>query len=1049
MTSAEPRSITKERVFEQLQTAVREFFDCPDEEIFPDTVAFDIDGWDSLAHATFMLDLESRFSIRFEGTEVLEFENVGNMVDCIYGHLVSGSIHHEGVVPQIERKVNDLDPRYRTLIFNFNNSQVIKASEENGFWRELEKKGYSETSDQCSKVDWASNSIRLPIKCNPKDILGFQVQWEGVQGRELETVSAVVNGIPCPPEPQNNPGFILFKFQARDYLDMHALEGPNTFELSFASEGEPLNGISLKFFSVKCVRWAETYSGTINGKTYLGDNLWNDLWRVGSRNYLMQMNASFHGKDGVSGEQTIFHAIGDSHAVFDYAVYPECQTHYVDGQSIFHLIKNPFDISRYTIPKGAKTTFVFGEIDCRTIIGSLADRIPPADLCQYLADKYGETINAICKPKELEVAITLPAPPFAKNVAADDLFPVVGSLQERAEYTRLLCDALRSLKGNGCITGIIDAYTPYANEEGLLDRFFAADEAHLRPDRTDPLFAQAKAWAGGLENKVHKRKDFETGKSGVEKTPAEGASKSAREQDLKHESEALVAQAIELKKKGNISEATQKFLKVLETDPGNALAITNLIPPVEMNDPVSRRSQRDQISKLSEISRKINSSVLNDVIIGLLMRQVEMCEDLDLHAEAAQIYGLAASFSHEYPDKRKMLKALQSFYAEPAPKIIGSDKEGFSGFRSLSEETEPVYISARLSTVSQEPAVKVKSIEDARNFPATAVPIEGIEQLEYGNQFEAPPYFLAEMSPAMVTDNFMVLSEAGNLIREDFTPFTIYRDSPNRITAIYNEIRKLQANAVLLRTQGNVERIDEPCILISGGPNGATNYYHWMLDYLPRLLLTERDTNLSKLKIVINAGLSSFQKQSLEVLGIDQSRIIFKEPEAWLLCEHLYVPSFISRTGCAHPEAVEFLRRKFLPKIDTDKGTGPKRVYLSRKDSKNRTIINEREVEDVLRQEGFEIVVPGQLSILDQVRMMSAAEKIVVAHGAGLVNLVFAPPGADVLELMTKKHTAGLSIASCMRQPYRNLDAIPADLEHQETHVSISDLRMALADMLS
>ena len=75
------------------------------------------------------------------------------------------------------------------------------------------------------------------------------------------------------------------------------------------------------------------------------------------------------------------------------------------------------------------------------------------------------------------------------------------------------------------------------------------------------------------------------------------------------------------------------------------------------------------------------------------------------------------------------------------------------------------------------------------------------------------------------------------------------------------------------------------------------------------------------------------------------------------------------------------------------------RVYISRQRAAKRTIVNEPEVIDVLLEFGFQIVCAEDLSLAEQIKMFSAAQHLVSNHGAGLTNMLFMSPGANMLEL--------------------------------------------------
>ena len=48
---------------------------------------------------------------------------------------------------------------------------------------------------------------------------------------------------------------------------------------------------------------------------------------------------------------------------------------------------------------------------------------------------------------------------------------------------------------------------------------------------------------------------------------------------------------------------------------------------------------------------------------------------------------------------------------------------------------------------------------------------------------------------------------------------------------------------------------------------------------------------------------------------------------------------------------------------------------------------------------GFEVVDPGDFSVVDQIRIFAEADVIVAPHGASLANMPFCSPGASLLEL--------------------------------------------------
>ena len=55
----------------------------------------------------------------------------------------------------------------------------------------------------------------------------------------------------------------------------------------------------------------------------------------------------------------------------------------------------------------------------------------------------------------------------------------------------------------------------------------------------------------------------------------------------------------------------------------------------------------------------------------------------------------------------------------------------------------------------------------------------------------------------------------------------------------------------------------------------------------------------------------------------------------------------------------------------------------------------------VLAPLGFRPIVPGEMSVKEQIAVFSRAKVIVAPHGAALANLAFAPPGAALVEIVS------------------------------------------------
>ncbi len=102
-------------------------------------------------------------------------------------------------------------------------------------------------------------------------------------------------------------------------------------------------------------------------------------------------------------------------------------------------------------------------------------------------------------------------------------------------------------------------------------------------------------------------------------------------------------------------------------------------------------------------------------------------------------------------------------------------------------------------------------------------------------------------------------------------------------------------------------------------------------------------------------------------------------------------------------------------RVDALGTPGPRRVYVSRRDGRNRPLRNEDALEEALRARGFESITFRGLPLVSQAALLRDAEAIVATHGAGLANLLLARPGRRVFEIIPG--TTGLmSLRACFAQ---------------------------------
>jgi acyl carrier protein len=74
-------------LMERLQDVFREVFDDDALEIRDETVAGDVDEWDSLNHVKLVVAIEESFGVQFANREIAAWENVGDMRKALVAKL--------------------------------------------------------------------------------------------------------------------------------------------------------------------------------------------------------------------------------------------------------------------------------------------------------------------------------------------------------------------------------------------------------------------------------------------------------------------------------------------------------------------------------------------------------------------------------------------------------------------------------------------------------------------------------------------------------------------------------------------------------------------------------------------------------------------------------------------------------------------------------------------------------------------------------------------------------------------------------------------------
>ncbi len=200
---------------------------------------------------------------------------------------------------------------------------------------------------------------------------------------------------------------------------------------------------------------------------------------------------------------------------------------------------------------------------------------------------------------------------------------------------------------------------------------------------------------------------------------------------------------------------------------------------------------------------------------------------------------------------------------------------------------------------------------------------------------------------------------------------------------------------VSLETSEPRARVGFGSYLFCGYP-GNRNYAHWMVDILPAACAPFVDQVST---LLWPKPRHEWQERSLALLN-ERHRSVFLEHMAPVRCDKLRIsPLGVIDSGhFPHPDRMTLVARlKELVGFDP---AARRRLYVSRRDSGARRLLNEDAVIAVMEDLGFDILTLTGMPVERQIRCFAEASCVVGAHGAGLANVMFCPPGAAFCELL-------------------------------------------------
>ena len=196
-----------------------------------------------------------------------------------------------------------------------------------------------------------------------------------------------------------------------------------------------------------------------------------------------------------------------------------------------------------------------------------------------------------------------------------------------------------------------------------------------------------------------------------------------------------------------------------------------------------------------------------------------------------------------------------------------------------------------------------------------------------------------------------------------------------------------------------VKKIDGDCAI--GHNSYFQNYYHWLLEAMPRLFLLKEKA--SSLKLILNANSPNFIKQYVALFGFKE--LIYLDENLLAKTGSITFPTFTSRGLAMYEPLIRDMVKWIFEKNGIKENPNPtKTIFITRKSAKYRRLINEAEIIDYLSAKGVEIVTLEDLTIKEQMQLFADSKNVIGTQGAGMANMIYSTHGKMLITIIHEEH---------------------------------------------
>jgi len=242
--------------------------------------------------------------------------------------------------------------------------------------------------------------------------------------------------------------------------------------------------------------------------------------------------------------------------------------------------------------------------------------------------------------------------------------------------------------------------------------------------------------------------------------------------------------------------------------------------------------------------------------------------------------------------------------------------------------------------------------------------------------------------------------------------------------------------------------------LVQGIP-GIDNYGHWLLDIIPKLIITRKYISLNNFDAILFPNIKKeFQRTTIRYFNIPENKVIDGSKIRHLYAKKITIPAHpywelnrhqLDTVANVDQDILFSIREIFLKKKE-DNFNNSQKIYIDRSDSKfdHNQLSNNEEVCNHLKKMGFAIIKLTKFTLEEQIKVFNNAKIVIANHGAGLTNIIFCNPKTKIVEIENPNFKCDVfkNISRLLNLNYKKIEGEVNIFNKGDVKIKLKDLEL-------